>query len=122
MLLTAAFVVTGDMPLHLPRPFLPPAESAYGRPLAEAHLDACVRAGIALSAVGAGAVPGQWQFQMGPASPLELGDMASQLAISPLPSLNSQARVSLIAWPLLSPFCRSRWRGGCSTGSARTLA
>ena len=50
------------------------AESVYGRPLAEAHLDACVKAGICISGINAEVMPGQWEFQVGPTGPLETGD------------------------------------------------
>lgn len=49
-------------------------ESVYGRPLVEAHLDACVKAGLKISGINAEVMPGQWEFQIGPAGPLEVGD------------------------------------------------
>ena len=49
-------------------------EAVYGRPLAEAHMDACIKAGIQLSGINAEVMPGQWEFQVGPVGPLELGD------------------------------------------------
>jgi glutamine synthetase len=48
--------------------------SAYGRPLAEAHMDACVKAGLMISGINAEVMPGQWEFQIGPAGPLQMGD------------------------------------------------
>ncbi len=49
-------------------------DDIYGRPLVEAHLDACLRAGISLSGINAEVMPGQWEFQVGPLSPLEVSD------------------------------------------------
>ena len=49
-------------------------EAVYGRPLAEAHLDACIKAGIQVSGINAEVMPGQWEYQVGPVGPLELGD------------------------------------------------
>jgi glutamine synthetase len=50
------------------------AESVYGRPLAEAHMDACIKAGLKISGINSEVMPGQWEFQIGPAGPLEMGD------------------------------------------------
>eukprot|EP00897_Mesotaenium_endlicherianum_P000863 jgi/Mesen1/10778/ME000091S10303 len=50
------------------------AESVYGRPLVETHMDACIKAGLKISGVNAEVMPGQWEFQIGPAGPLEVGD------------------------------------------------
>jgi glutamine synthetase len=50
------------------------AESVYGRPLAEAHLEACIKAGLHISGINAEVLPGQWEYQIGPVGPLELGD------------------------------------------------
>eukprot|EP00891_Asterochloris_glomerata_P004945 jgi/Astpho2/4945/Aster-06681 len=50
------------------------SESVYGRQLAEAHMDACIRAGITISGINAEVMPGQWEFQIGPVGPLEVGD------------------------------------------------
>eukprot|EP00899_Mesostigma_viride_P002356 jgi/Mesvir1/12120/Mv00381-RA.1 len=49
-------------------------ESAYGRPLVEAHMDACIKAGLTISGINAEVLPGQWEFQIGPTGPLETGD------------------------------------------------
>jgi glutamine synthetase len=37
-------------------------------------LKACVTAGLKISGVNAEVMPGQWEFQIGPAGPLEVGD------------------------------------------------
>lgn len=49
-------------------------EAVYGRPLAEAHMDACIKCGLKISGINAEVMPGQWEFQIGPAGPLEVGD------------------------------------------------
>ncbi len=35
------------------------AESVYGRPLAEEHMDACIQAGLIISGINAEVMPGQ---------------------------------------------------------------
>ncbi|KAG2453420.1 hypothetical protein HYH02_001643 [Chlamydomonas schloesseri] len=50
------------------------AESAFGRPLAEAHMEACMKAGLTISGINAEVMPGQWEYQIGPVGPLALGD------------------------------------------------
>jgi len=50
------------------------ADDIYGRPVVEAHLDACLKAGLGLSGINAEVMPGQWEFQVGPLSPLEVSD------------------------------------------------
>ncbi|KAI3435027.1 hypothetical protein D9Q98_003079 [Chlorella vulgaris] len=50
------------------------SESVYGRNLAEAHMDACIKAGLIISGINAEVMPGQWEFQIGPTGPLETGD------------------------------------------------
>jgi len=47
---------------------------AIGRQLAESHLDACLEAGLKISGINAEVMPGQWEFQVGPAGPLEVSD------------------------------------------------
>ncbi|KAF6261552.1 glutamine synthetase [Scenedesmus sp. NREL 46B-D3] len=46
----------------------------FGRPLAEAHMEACLAAGLTISGINAEVMPGQWEFQIGPVGPLALGD------------------------------------------------
>ena len=41
------------------------ADDVYGRPLIEAHMTACLYAGIALAGINAEVMPGQWEFQIG---------------------------------------------------------
>jgi glutamine synthetase len=50
------------------------ADEVYGRPVVEAHLDACLKAGLGLSGINAEVMPGQWEFQVGPLSPLDVSD------------------------------------------------
>ena len=42
-------------------------QACYGRPLAETHLDACMRAGLPLCGMHPEAVPGVWEFELGAA-------------------------------------------------------
>jgi glutamine synthetase len=47
------------------------ADEVFGRPVVEAHLDACLAAGLHISGINAEVMPGQWEFQVGPVgSPL----------------------------------------------------
>ena len=39
-----------------------------------AHLDNCLAAGLSISGINAEVMPGQWEFQVGPLSPLEVSD------------------------------------------------
>jgi len=50
------------------------ADEVFGREIVEEHMSACLSAGIALSGVNAEVMPGQWEFQIGPAGPLDVGD------------------------------------------------
>jgi len=50
------------------------AQNAFGRQVAEEHLEACVYAGIKISGVNAEVAPGQWEFQIGPCIGIEEGD------------------------------------------------
>jgi glutamine synthetase len=50
------------------------ADEIYGRPMVEAHMSACLDAGLKLSGINAEVMPGQWEFQIGPADTLEVGD------------------------------------------------
>ena len=47
---------------------------AWGRDVAEVHLDLCVKAGIHISGINAEVAPGQWEFQIGPCLGIEAGD------------------------------------------------
>ncbi len=50
------------------------ADEVYGRDVVEAHLEACLDAGLGLSGINAEVMPGQWEFQVGPLPPLEVSD------------------------------------------------
>ncbi|TSC75996.1 MAG: hypothetical protein G01um101433_834 [Parcubacteria group bacterium Gr01-1014_33] len=50
------------------------AERIFGRELVEAHLDACMVAGLTIAGINAEVMPGQWEFQVGPLGPLEVAD------------------------------------------------
>ena len=50
------------------------AENAIGRELIEAHLDACLEAGLTIYGINAEVMPGQWEFQVGTLGALEVSD------------------------------------------------
>lgn len=50
------------------------ADEVFGRQIVEEHMKACLAAGLRLSGVNAEVMPGQWEFQIGPSGPLEVGD------------------------------------------------
>jgi len=50
------------------------AQNAFGREVAEAHLQACIKAGIKISGINAEVAPGQWEFQIGPCTGIDAGD------------------------------------------------
>ena len=50
------------------------ADEVFGRPVVERHHDLCLQAGLSLSGINAEVMPGQWEFQVGPLSPLEVSD------------------------------------------------
>jgi glutamine synthetase len=50
------------------------ADEVFGREIVEAHLDACIDAGISISGINAEVMPAQWEFQIGPLGPLDVGD------------------------------------------------
>ena len=50
------------------------ADEVFGRDVVEAHLEACIEAGIGISGINAEVMPGQWEFQVGPLGPLAVGD------------------------------------------------
>ena len=47
---------------------------AFGREIADYHYKACLYAGIKISGTNAEVMPGQWEYQVGPCSGLEVGD------------------------------------------------
>lgn len=50
------------------------AEEVFGREIVELHMDRCLTAGLALCGINAEVMPGQWEFQIGPVSPLTVSD------------------------------------------------
>ena len=50
------------------------ADEVFGREAVEKHLDNCLKAGLSLSGINAEVMPGQWEFQVGPLSPLDVSD------------------------------------------------
>jgi glutamine synthetase len=50
------------------------ADEVYGRPVVEDHMESCLEAGLMISGINAEVMPGQWEFQVGPLSPLECAD------------------------------------------------
>jgi len=50
------------------------ADNAYGRDIAEHHLQVCLDAGINISGINAEVAPGQWEFQIGPCEGINQGD------------------------------------------------
>lgn len=50
------------------------ADEVYGRDIVEEHLQLCIDAGLEISGINAEVMPGQWEYQIGPLSPLDSGD------------------------------------------------
>ncbi len=50
------------------------SDEIWGREVVEAHTEACMAAGIAISGTNAEVMMGQWEFQIGPANPLDVSD------------------------------------------------
>jgi glutamine synthetase len=50
------------------------ADEVFGRAIVEEHMDACLAAGLKLAGINAEVMPAQWEFQIGPAGPLEAAD------------------------------------------------
>lgn len=49
-------------------------DCSYGRAVADAHMKACLHAGIKLSGLNGEVMPGQWEYQVGPCLGIEEGD------------------------------------------------
>ncbi len=74
----------GNRPLGFPDAGFPSPQGPYycgvgddqvhGRPLVEAHLEACLKAGLSIAGINAEVMPGQWEFQVGPLGPVEVAD------------------------------------------------
>ena len=50
------------------------ADEVFGRAIVEEHMESCITAGLRLAGINAEVMPAQWEFQIGPASPLEAAD------------------------------------------------
>jgi len=50
------------------------ADEVFGREVVEAHLEACLQAGIGISGINAEVMPAQWEFQVGPFDALKTSD------------------------------------------------
>lgn len=50
------------------------SDEVYGRELVEDHLKTCLDAGLSIAGINAEVMPAQWEFQIGPLSPLEVAD------------------------------------------------
>ena len=50
------------------------ADEVFGRDIVEAHTTACMQAGLHISGTNGEVMPGQWEFQIGPAGTVEVGD------------------------------------------------
>lgn len=50
------------------------SENAFGRNIAEEHLQRCIEAGVKISGMNAEVAPGQWEFQIGPCVGIDQGD------------------------------------------------
>ena len=49
-------------------------DEVYGREVVDAHLHACLRAGLEVAGINSEVMPAQWEFQIGPLPPLEVAD------------------------------------------------
>jgi glutamine synthetase len=47
---------------------------AIGRAVAESHYSKCLYAGVKVTGVNAGVMPGQWEYQIGPCLGIQMGD------------------------------------------------
>lgn len=50
------------------------ASNIVGREIVEKHLDYCLEAGLKIAGINAEVMPGQWEFQIGPAGTVEAAD------------------------------------------------
>jgi len=50
------------------------ADEVFGRPVVEAHLENCLKAGLSISGINGEVMPGQWEFQVGPVAAPAVAD------------------------------------------------
>lgn len=50
------------------------ANNAFGRKIAEEHLQLCLKINLKISGINAEVAPGQWEFQVGPCTGIQAGD------------------------------------------------
>ena len=50
------------------------SKNAFGRQIADEHLEACIYAGITISGINAEVASGQWEYQVGPCIGIQSGD------------------------------------------------
>jgi glutamine synthetase len=50
------------------------ADEVFGRPIVEAHTEACMEAGLHIAGTNAEVMPGQWEFQIGPITAPQAAD------------------------------------------------
>ena len=78
------FEADGKQPIGFPDGGFPEAQGPYycsvganhnfGRDISEAHATAWIDAGLGIAGTNAEVMPGQWEFQIGPLSPLDVSD------------------------------------------------
>lgn len=49
-------------------------DNAFGRDISDAHLKACIYAGLNISGTNGEVMPGQWEYQIGPCEGISIGD------------------------------------------------
>ena len=50
------------------------ADEVFGRNLVNAHMEACISAGLSISGINAEVMPAQWEFQIGPLNAPQIAD------------------------------------------------